>query len=115
MGNLTPELFEAAGISLKPKPVEPAPTVKVETDLDHIAARINAGHEAFENMTRNALRVALDNGDELIAAQERCRRANGRAGAKRNVLASRSAWRRSTCSSPAGGRTSNPSLKRPRI
>jgi hypothetical protein len=72
VGNLTPELFEAAGIPVtERKPVPAAVPAPVETDLDHIAARINTAFDAFEHITRNALRLALDIGDELIAAQGR--------------------------------------------
>jgi hypothetical protein len=72
MGNLTPQLFEAAGIPVaERKPVPAATPARVETDLDHIAARINTTFDAFESLTRNALRLVLNLGDEIIAAQDR--------------------------------------------
>jgi len=71
-GRLTAELFEASGLAVTWEPAAPLPTpAKVDTDLDRIAARINTAIEASEVMTRNALRLTLDAGDQLIAAQER--------------------------------------------
>jgi hypothetical protein len=72
MGNLTPELFEAAGIPVaERKPVPPATPAQVETDLDHLAAQIRAGHKATQATMRNAVTHALDVGDTLIAAKKR--------------------------------------------
>jgi len=65
--------FEAGDVAISNQMrLAPAPpTPKVETDLARLAARINAGHDTFENVTRNALRVGLDIGDDLIAAKAR--------------------------------------------
>jgi hypothetical protein len=71
-GRLTREIFEAGGLVVSWEPAAPLPVpVTVDTDLDHIAARINTALEAGEVMTRNALRLFLDAGANLIAAKER--------------------------------------------
>jgi hypothetical protein len=68
---LTRERFEAGGVQVSDKPRPAAPAPKVENDLDHIGARFKAAVEGAEFHTRNALRLFLDAGDELIAAKDR--------------------------------------------
>jgi hypothetical protein len=72
MANLTPALFEAGGVPVSWKPKsEPATPVVIETDLDHLAARIRAGLKAAQTALSNALDKVLDVGDTLIAAKAR--------------------------------------------
>jgi hypothetical protein len=71
-GRLTPELFENAGVPVSWTPKrEPAPSQVDGNDLDHLAARIRTTLQASEAAMRNALRLALDAGDMLIAAKQR--------------------------------------------
>src|SRR5262249_51917301 len=106
--------FEAGDVAISNQMrLAPAPpTPKVETDLARLAARINAGHDTFENVTRNALRVGLDIGDDLIAAKARIPEGEWGAGASKNAPASKKERFQSICRLPANGRWFKPPLVR---
>jgi hypothetical protein len=46
-----------------------ASDIVANNDLDTLAQRIRAAHEAFQNSMRNALRMVLDAGNDLLAAK----------------------------------------------
>jgi hypothetical protein len=74
-GNLNAELFEAAGVAVTTsvaKIAAPAANSGYRvTVLDDFADEIRAGHEAVQNAMSNALDIALQTGDVLLAARDR--------------------------------------------